>query len=332
MTGTPTKLSHRGTAPYRVVMHANALRMASDGASNSRIASTVRISRPTVLKCRARFLSDGLDSVGTVRVGRGRKPRITEHRVQAIVHATLHQTPPGATQWSSQIPALDRTQPGLPIERGRRGTMTHDYKRDGTTTLFAALNVLTGKVIGQCHGHHRHQLSTRLRHEAPVGVKCNRKRWWAASHLRTASCTRWAYPETMALFCGTMVPANGFRIVSLHSPVATLVPLAEFGVRVEVSCVGQLAKRRKRSLPSGRHGRTQGNADNEPRPDERLHRLHSIAGRSPVRIRVPPPLRPVAVVTHPSRSADKGLIASGDCVSGHGFLKEFERGSAQAAF
>ena len=51
----------------------------------------------------------------------------------------------------SQIQALDRTQPGLPMKPGRRGTMTHDYKRHGTTTLFAALNVLTGKVIGQCH-------------------------------------------------------------------------------------------------------------------------------------------------------------------------------------
>ena len=197
--------------------------MAGDGIANTRIATTLSISRPTLLKWRARFLSDGLDSVGTVRAGRGRKPRITQHQVQAIVHATLHETPPGATHWScrsmakaagvgrstvqriwdahglqphrvktfklstdpaftekltdvvglylnppdkavvlcvdekSQIQALDRTQPGLPMKPGRRGTMTHDYKRHGTTTLFAALNVLTGKVIGQCHGRHRHQ-------------------------------------------------------------------------------------------------------------------------------------------------------------------------------
>jgi transposase len=57
----------------------------------------------------------------------------------------------------SQIQALDRTQPGLPLKKGRCGTMTHDYKRNGTTTLFAALNVLDGKVIGECHGRHRHQ-------------------------------------------------------------------------------------------------------------------------------------------------------------------------------
>jgi transposase len=56
----------------------------------------------------------------------------------------------------SQIQALDRTQPGLPLKRGRGATMTHDYKRHGTATLFAALNVLTGEVIGQCNPRHRH--------------------------------------------------------------------------------------------------------------------------------------------------------------------------------
>jgi len=57
----------------------------------------------------------------------------------------------------SQIQALDRTQPGLPLKKGRCGTMTHDYKRHGTTTLFAALSLLDGKVIGQCQARHRHQ-------------------------------------------------------------------------------------------------------------------------------------------------------------------------------
>jgi hypothetical protein len=57
----------------------------------------------------------------------------------------------------SQIQALDRTQPGLPLKKGRLGTMTHDYKRNGTTTLFAALNVLDGTVIGQNMQKHRHQ-------------------------------------------------------------------------------------------------------------------------------------------------------------------------------
>ena len=57
----------------------------------------------------------------------------------------------------SQIQALDRTQPGLPLKPGKCGTMTHDYKRNGTTTLFAALNVLDGTVLGRCMQRHRHQ-------------------------------------------------------------------------------------------------------------------------------------------------------------------------------
>src|SRR5499425_2352653 len=57
----------------------------------------------------------------------------------------------------SQIQALDRTQPGLPMKKGRCGTLTHDYKRNGTTTLFAALELLQGKVVGECYQRHRHQ-------------------------------------------------------------------------------------------------------------------------------------------------------------------------------
>jgi transposase len=74
----------------------------------------------------------------------------------------LYMNPPEhAMVWSvdekSQIQALDRTQPGLPIKKGRSGTMTHDYKRIGTTTLFAALNTLDGTVIGTCMPRRRHQ-------------------------------------------------------------------------------------------------------------------------------------------------------------------------------
>ena len=75
----------------------------------------------------------------------------------------------------SQIQALDRTQPGLPMKKGRCGTMTHDYKRNGTTTLFAALEVLQGRVIGQCYERHRHQeflkFLRRLEEEFPGDVR-----------------------------------------------------------------------------------------------------------------------------------------------------------------
>lgn len=75
----------------------------------------------------------------------------------------------------SQIQALDRTQPGLPLKKGRCGTYTHDYKRNGTTTLFAALDMLNGKVIGQCQSRHRHQewlqFLRRLDREYPIDLK-----------------------------------------------------------------------------------------------------------------------------------------------------------------
>jgi len=74
----------------------------------------------------------------------------------------------------SQFQALDRTQPGLPMKKGRCGTMTHDYKRNGTTTLFAALSILDGKVIGDCMPRHRHQEFIRflkkIDSETPVGL------------------------------------------------------------------------------------------------------------------------------------------------------------------
>ena len=73
----------------------------------------------------------------------------------------------------SQIQALDRTQPGLPLKKGRLGTMTHDYKRHGTTTLFAAFNVLDGTVIGRNMQRHRHQEFIRflsmIEREVPAG-------------------------------------------------------------------------------------------------------------------------------------------------------------------
>lgn len=100
----------------------------------------------------------------------------------------------------SQIQALDRTQPGLPMKKGRAGTMTHDYKRHGTTTLFAALNVLDGTVIGQNMQRHRHQefirFLNRIEREVPVdrdihvildnyaAHKKDKVRAWLARHPR----------------------------------------------------------------------------------------------------------------------------------------------------
>jgi transposase len=86
-------------------------------------------------------------------------PRFTEKLIDVV---GLYLDPPDkaivlCVDEKSQIQALDRTQPSLPMKRGRAGTLTHDYKRNGTTTLFAALDVLGGTVIGACHARHRHQ-------------------------------------------------------------------------------------------------------------------------------------------------------------------------------
>jgi transposase len=215
-------LARSTTAPHQQVQRAGVLLAAAAGEANTRIAERVGVTVVTVRAWRKRFEETGLGDLGTVHAGRGRKPSIPQQKVQAIVHATLHEKPPAETHWScrsmakahgvspatvqriwsarelkphrvktfklsndkrfeeklvdvvglylnppenaivlcmdekSQIQALDRTQASLPIKPGRAGTMTHDYKRNGTTTLFAALDVLTGSVIGQCLPRHRH--------------------------------------------------------------------------------------------------------------------------------------------------------------------------------
>ena len=108
-------------------------------------------------------------SVGRIWADAGLKPHIVkgfkvsndpmfEEKVTEIVG--LYLDPPDravvlCVDEKSQIQALDRTQPGLPLKKGRAATMTHDYKRHGTTTLFAALDVKSGKVIGDCMPRHR---------------------------------------------------------------------------------------------------------------------------------------------------------------------------------
>ena len=124
-------------------------------------------------------------------------------KLRAIVG--LYMNPPAhalvlSMDEKSQIQALDRTQPGLPLKPGKCGTMTHDYKRHGTTTLFAALNVLDGTVMGRCMQRHRHQEFIRflnlIEREVPAGKvihvildnyaphKHAKVRAWLARHRR----------------------------------------------------------------------------------------------------------------------------------------------------
>src|SRR5437016_7438954 len=215
--------THGRSLPLRLVQRAQIVAMAAEGIPSQDIAQTLEVSRPTVQLWRERFLALRLEGLKKDAPRPGRIPSLPQKKVRAVVQATLHTTPRGATHWSirtmakaqgisrmavqriwdrhglkphltktfklsrdqrfveklydvvglylnppdkalvlcvdekSQIQALDRTQPGLPIKKGRCGTMTHDYKRHGTTTLFAALSMLDGKVIGDCMPRHRHQ-------------------------------------------------------------------------------------------------------------------------------------------------------------------------------
>ena len=121
--------------------------------------------------CRSMAERVGVSSASVQRIwsARGLKPHLVKtfklsndhHFEEKLIDVVgLYLNPPDQAvvlcmDEKSQIQALDRTQPSLPMKKGRAGTMTHDYKRHGTTTLFAALNVLTGTVIGRCLPRHR---------------------------------------------------------------------------------------------------------------------------------------------------------------------------------
>jgi transposase len=121
--------------------------------------------------CRSMAKHVGVSPASVQRIwsARGLKPHLVKtfklsndrHFEEKLIDVVgLYLSPPDQAvvlcmDEKSQVQALDRTQPSLPMKKGRAGTMTHDYKRHGTTTLFAALNVLTGKVIGHCLPRHR---------------------------------------------------------------------------------------------------------------------------------------------------------------------------------
>jgi hypothetical protein len=111
----------------------------------------------------------------------------------------------------SQIQALDRTQPGLPLKKGRLGTMTHDYKRHGTTTLFAALNVLDGTVIGRNMQRHRHQEFMRFLNAIEAEVRPAR---WSTSSSTTTPPT--SIPRSAPGSTGTSASSSTSR--QPHAP------------------------------------------------------------------------------------------------------------------
>ena len=124
--------------------------------STRTMAKRQGVSKATVQRI---WAAHGLPPHLTKRFKLSKDPHFTEKLTDVV---GLYLNPPDkaavlCVDEKSQIQALQRTQPSLPMKRGRCGTMTHDYKRHGTTTLFAALNLLDGRVIGECYAKHRHQ-------------------------------------------------------------------------------------------------------------------------------------------------------------------------------
>jgi transposase len=123
--------------------------------STRTMAAATGLSKATIQRI---WRAHGLQPHRTETFKLSRDPQFLE-KLQDVVG--LYLDPPEkaivfSVDEKSQIQALDRTQPGLPMKKGRAGTMTHDYKRNGTTTLFAALNVATGELVGECYERHRH--------------------------------------------------------------------------------------------------------------------------------------------------------------------------------
>jgi transposase len=214
-------LARSMTAPHRKVVQAKALLALVDGASVRATARSIGSHQDTVARWRDRFFEQGVDGIGVIAAGRGRKPAIAQSVVETIVDDTLHTVPDdGSVCWSTrslgakhdvgkdtvqriwkarnlrpwkvdtfklsndpkfesklvdvvglyldpperavvfsfdektQCQALDRTQPSLPMKPGRNKTMTHDYKRNGTVDLFAAMNLGTGEVLHETRSRH----------------------------------------------------------------------------------------------------------------------------------------------------------------------------------
>jgi transposase len=216
------RIARSSSMPHRSVIQAKALLMSADGVAIYEVARRLKVASNSVRSWRRRFETDGVDGVGRIAKGRGRRSWLPEGTVAELVRVTLEEVPDdGSTLWSTRtlgqrmgvgkdtvariwkdhnikpwrtetfkistdpdfeassstssgsiltrpngpsssastrrpvVQALDRTQQSLPMTPGRAGTMTHDYKRNGTTDLFAAMNVGTGEVLYDTRTSHK---------------------------------------------------------------------------------------------------------------------------------------------------------------------------------
>jgi len=215
------RMSRSSSLPHRTVLQARALLLSADGVAIYEVARRLDVASNSVRSWRRRFEAEGVDGVGRIAPGRGRRAWLPDGTVAAVVNDTLCEIPDdGSTHWTTrtmaerfgigkdtvariwrdhnlkpwktetfkvsndphfeeklvdvvglyldppakavvfsfdektQVQALDRTQPSLPMKPGRAGTRTHDYKRHGTTDLFAAMNVATGEVLYDTRKRH----------------------------------------------------------------------------------------------------------------------------------------------------------------------------------
>jgi len=216
------RVARSTSLPHRKVAQAAALLLAADGVATNEVARRCGTSANSVRAWRRRFQAEGMEGVGRIAPGRGRRSWLAEGTVAEVVRVTREERPDDdATHWTTrtlaarfgigkdsvariwrdhglkpwrvetfkvstdprfeekltdvvglylnpparavvfsfdektQVQALDRTQPSLPLKPGRAQTMTHDYRRNGTTDLFAAMNVASGEVLYDCRPSHK---------------------------------------------------------------------------------------------------------------------------------------------------------------------------------
>ena len=148
----------------------------------------------------------------------------------------------------SRIQALDRTRPGLPMRKGRAGTMTHDYKRHGTTTPFAAFNVLDGKVIGRCMRRHRHREFIRFLNAVGHEIASDK-----AIHVIPDNYATHKHPHTQTPQGGPMARPPSAVDVPLHPDVGQLAQCRRGILRHPVQTPPQARRVQRRRRSPGRH-------------------------------------------------------------------------------
>jgi hypothetical protein len=184
-------------APHKHVWRARIVWLSADGVGTNAIMAATGTAKTTVWRWQERFVAEGADGLLRDKTRPAGKAPVPDQHPARVVEklyavAGLYVAPPAhavvlSVDEKSQILALDRTQPALPLKKGRGATLTHDCKRHGTTTLFAALNVLAGEVFGRNVSVHRRGVLSRLSCGVAGLAIEDVGSWWS---LRTSTTDR----------------------------------------------------------------------------------------------------------------------------------------------